>query len=32
MAEYYNTSLKYVNKVFNKEKNHLKTFGVRYTK
>ena len=32
MAKYYNTSLKYVNKVFNKEKNHLKTFGVRYTK
>ena len=31
MAEYYNTSLKYVNKVFNKEKNHLKTFGVRYS-
>ena len=32
MAKYYNTSLKYVNKVFNKERNHLKTFGVRYTK
>lgn len=32
MAEYYSTSLKYVNKVFSKEKNHLKTFGVRYTR
>lgn len=30
MAEYYNTSLKYVNKVFSKEKKHLKTFGVRF--